>query len=126
MIERLLLIGFGSGVGGIFRYLVSTGAYKIVGRTFPYGTLCVNAIGSFLAGFLFVIILERFNGIADQLRTLLIIGFLGGFTTFSAFSLETINLIESADFYRGFLNILISLVLCLSLTWVGMLLGRQL
>ncbi|MDR3478484.1 MAG: fluoride efflux transporter CrcB [Gammaproteobacteria bacterium] len=126
MIERLLLIGFGSGVGGILRYLVSTGAYKIFGRTFPYGTLCVNAIGSFLIGFLFVVLLERFNGIADQLRTLLIIGFLGGFTTFSAFSIETMNLLESADYYRGLLNIIISVVLCLGLTWIGMILGRQL
>lgn len=126
LMDRILLIGIGSAIGGIFRYLVSTGTYKLVGRTFPYGTLTVNALGSFLVGILFIILLERFNGVADQLRSLLIIGFLGGFTTFSSFSIETINLIENGELYRGLLNILISIVLCLSLTWMGILLGRQL
>jgi CrcB protein len=123
--NKLFLIGFGSAVGGILRYLVSTGTYKILGRSFPYGTLVVNALGSFIIGFLFIILLERFNEFSDQLRALLIIGFLGGFTTFSSFSIETINLIEGGEIMRGLLNIIISIVLCLSLTWIGVLLGRQ-
>lgn len=124
--DRLFLIGAGSAIGGMARYLVSTGTYKLLGRAFPYGTLTVNAVGSLLVGFLFIVLLERFDGLADQLRSLLIIGFLGGFTTFSSFSLETINLFESGEIYRAFLNIFISVALCLCLTLAGILLGRQL
>lgn len=126
MIPNLLFIGLGSGIGGMARYLVSTGTYKLFGRDFPYGTLCVNAIGSFLIGFLFIILLERFNALAEEMRSLLIIGFLGGFTTFSSFSIETMNLLESAEVGRAILNIVISVALCLMLTWMGMKLGRQL
>ena len=124
--ERILLIGLGGGIGSIFRYLVSIGTYKLFDRSFPFGTLSVNAIGSFLIGFLFIVLLDRFNGYSDQFRSLLIIGFLGGFTTFSSFSMETINLIEGGDLYRALLNVFVSVVLCLSLTWFGILLGRQL
>ena len=126
VVDKILLIGLGSAIGGICRYLVSTGVHKLLGRAFPYGTLAVNALGSLLVGVIFVMLLERFNGFADQFRALLIIGFLGGFTTFSSFSIETINLIEAGELYRGLLNIFISIILCLSLTWIGVLLGRQL
>jgi fluoride exporter len=122
---NIILIGFGSAIGGIFRYLVTTGIYKLLGRGFPYGTLTVNAIGSLLAGIAFIILLERFNGMADQLRSLLIIGFLGGFTTFSAFSLETIILFENGEITKGCLNIIISTIICLSLTWIGILIAKQ-
>lgn len=123
--NRILLIALGSGAGGVLRYLISTAAYRWLGREFPYGTLAVNAVGSFLIGLLFVILLEHFTEFADHLRSLLIIGFLGGFTTFSSFSIETINLLENGEIYRGFLNVIISVALCLSLTWLGILLGRQ-
>lgn len=125
MMERILLIGLGSGIGGICRYLVSTGTYKLLGRDFPYGTLAVNALGSFVVGILFIVLLERFGAYADELRLLLIIGFLGGFTTFSSFSIETINLIENGELGRGMLNVIVSVVLCLALTWLGVLTGRQ-
>lgn len=121
-----LLIFLGSGVGGIFRYGVSNGVYWFLGRQFPYGTLVVNASGSFLMGLLFAILLERFDGIAPQLRSLLLIGFLGGYTTFSSFSIETLNLFESGAWVSATLNIFISVTLCLMLTWLGILGGRQL
>jgi len=124
--DRLLLIGLGGAIGSVLRYIVSTSTHQWMGRSFPYGTLSVNAIGSFLIGFLFIILLDRVDGFSDTLRSFLIIGFLGGFTTFSSFSMETINLIENGEFFRSFLNIMISLILCLSLTWLGILLGRQL
>lgn len=124
--ERLFLIAFGGAIGCVLRYLVSTGVYRLFGRDFPYGTLAVNAIGSLLIGFLFVLLLEYIDSMADSFRSLLVIGFLGGFTTFSSFSLETINLIESGEMYRAFLNVFISVTVCLCLTWIGILLGRQL
>ncbi len=124
--ERLLLIALGGAVGSMFRYLISTATYKLIGRDFPYGTLSVNALGCFLIGLLFILLLDRFDDFSDQLRSLLIIGFLGGFTTFSSFSIETINLLENGELYRSLLNIIISIILCLGLTWLGILLGRQL
>lgn len=124
--DKLLLIGIGGGFGSIFRYLVSTGVYKLFGSQFPYGTFCVNAVGSFIIGFIFILLLDNVSGMADQLRALLIIGFLGGFTTFSSFSMETLNLIENGDVYRALLNIVLSVSVCLFLTWLGVLLGRQL
>ncbi len=124
MLTRIMLIGLGGAVGSVFRYLLSTSVYKFLKPSFPYGTLTVNACGCFLIGFLFVLLLERFDGQADSLRSLLIIGFLGGFTTFSSFSLETLNLIESGELLSGLLNVMVSVFLCLSLTWVGVVLGR--
>ena len=121
-----VLIFFGAGLGGVFRYWVSNGVYWLLGREFPYGTLVVNASGSFLMGLLFVVLLERFNGIAPQLRSLLLIGLLGGYTTFSSFSIETLSLFESGAWVGATVNILLSVILCIALTWLGVLGGRQL
>lgn len=126
MMSRILLIGLGGAVGSVFRYLLSAGVHKLLRPSFPYGTLTVNALGSFLIGLLFILLLDRFDGRAEEFRSLLIIGFLGGFTTFSSFSMETINLIEGGDIYKGLMNIVVSLLLCLSLTWMGVVLGRLL
>lgn len=124
--NNALLIFLGSGVGGVFRYWISNGVYWFVGRQFPYGTLIVNATGSFLMGLLFVLILERLDGVGLQLRSLLLIGLLGGYTTFASFSIETLNLFESGAWINAILNIFISITLCLTLTWLGILGGRQL
>lgn len=121
-----LLIFFGAGLGGVFRYWFSNVIYWLLGRQFPYGTLVVNATGCFLMGLLFAIIMERFNGTGPQLRSLLLIGFLGGYTTFSSFSIETLNLFESGAWLSACLNILVSVTLCILLTWIGVMGGRQL
>lgn len=121
-----LLIFLGAGLGGVCRYWLSNGIYWLVGRQFPYGTLFVNVTGSFLMGLLFVLLMERFDGIGPQLRSLLLIGFLGGYTTFSSFSVETLTLFENGAWLGGCLNILLSIVLCISLAWLGIIGGRQL
>lgn len=124
--NTITLIFIGAGFGGVLRYGVSTGIYNLFNKNFPYGTLVVNVSGSFLMGFLFVLLLERFQSIAPQLRALLLIGFLGGYTTFSSFSIETINLMENANWFPAIVNILLSTILCLMAAWTGVILGKTL
>jgi len=121
-----LLIFFGAGMGGILRYWVSNAVYWFLGRQFPYGTLLVNASGSLLMGLLFTLLIDRFDDIGPSLRSLLLIGLLGGYTTFSSFSIETLNRFESGAWVAATLNIVLSVTLCLGLTWLGVLGGRQL
>jgi CrcB protein len=121
-----LLIFLGAGTGGIFRYWISNIIHAFLGRQFPYGTMIVNISGCFLMGLLFVLTIERFDGFGPPLRSLLLIGFLGGYTTFSSFSIETLNLLESGAYLSASLNILLSVILCIAATWLGVMGGRQL
>ncbi len=124
MLKQLVMIAGGGAVGAVMRFLVSTGVHRVAGRDFPYGTLSVNVIGSLLIGFLYIYLIER-TSLGAEWRALLIIGFLGAFTTFSTFSMETLNLIENSELVKAASNILLSVVLCLFATWVGVLVGRQ-
>lgn len=119
-----LLIFLGAGIGGVLRYWVSNIIYWMTSRQFPYGTLVINISGCFLMGLLFVLIIEHFDG--PQLRSFLLIGLLGGYTTFSSFSIETLNLFENGAWMSGFLNIFFSVILCIFAAWLGVLVGRQL
>lgn len=121
---QILAIAVGGAIGAVMRYWVSTGVYDLLGRGFPYGTLVVNVVGSLLMGFLYVLLLERM-ALSPELRAALLIGVLGAFTTFSTFSIETLNLIEQADFVKAGLNVLISVVACVGAAWVGLVIGRQ-
>lgn len=124
--NNALLIFFGAGLGGVLRYWISNSVYSLLGRQFPYGTLIVNVSGCFLMGLLFVLTLERFDSIGSELRALLLIGLLGGYTTFSSFSIETINLFESGSWLSAVLNIFLSTSLCVVAAWLGVLGGRNL
>lgn len=121
-----LLIFLGAGLGGVFRFWISNLTYWMLGRDFPYGTLIVNISGCFLMGLLFALLFDRFNGIGPQLRSLLLIGFLGGYTTFSSFSIETLNLLENGALTSAALNIFLTFFLCFMATWLGVIGGRQL
>ena len=125
MLKQLVMIAGGGAVGAVMRFLVSTGVHRVTGRDFPYGTLSVNVLGSLLIGFLYIYLIERAS-LGAEWRALLIIGFLGAFTTFSTFSMETLNLIENSELVKAASNVLLSVVLCLFATWVGVLVGRQL
>jgi len=123
-LTQILAIAVGGAIGAVMRYWVSTGVYDLLGRGFPYGTLVVNVVGSLLMGFLYVLLLERM-ALSPELRAALLIGVLGAFTTFSTFSIETLNLIEQADFVKAGLNVLISVVACVGAAWIGLIIGRQ-
>ena len=123
---NILLIFLGAGLGGVLRYGVANGVHLICDREFPWGVLVVNISGSFLIGLLFVLLMQRYTHDATQLGALLVVGFLGGYTTFSAFSFETVNLLQSGAVTSALLNIFLSVILCLTATWLGMVLGRHL
>lgn len=124
--KDLFLVFIGAGLGGSARYGVANACSLWFSRNFPYGTLTVNVIGSLFVGFLYTVLLDDADTIATHLRPLLLIGFLGGFTTFSSFSLETIILIENGAWIAGVLSITLNLTLCLVMAWIGIIVGRQL
>jgi fluoride exporter len=121
-----VLIFFGAGTGGLIRFWVSNVCYWLLGNRFPYGTIIVNISGSFLMGLLFALLLERIDGANHALRALLLIGFLGGYTTFSSFSIETYFLLESGKWLSAILNILLSVALCITGVWLGINAAKQL
>jgi fluoride exporter len=123
--NNAIFIFLGCGLGGLMRYWVSLASHFYLGRAFPYGTLAVNVTGSFVMGLLFVVLIDRFHEIAAPLRAFLLIGFLGGYTTFSSFAIETVNLIESGAWQKGLLNILLSVSLTVTAAALGIMLGRQ-
>lgn len=121
---NLIAIAVGGAFGALSRYGASQWVYSMLGRSFPFGTLVVNVAGSFVMGFLAVLLIERLVA-GPELRAFLMIGFLGSFTTFSTFSLETVNLISSGEVIKAGVNMLISVFVCVTACWFGMLLGRQ-
>jgi CrcB protein len=122
--NQVLAIAGGGAVGAVLRYWLSSGVYTLTGRGFPYGTLVVNVLGSLVMGFLYIWLLERMPG-GVAVRAFLLVGLLGAFTTFSTFSLETLNLMEAGQIARAVLNTLLSVVLCVAAAALGVMLARQ-
>ncbi len=121
---QVLAIAAGGALGAVLRFWMSNGVYALLGRGFPYGTLAVNVLGSLLMGFLFVLLIDKLS-LGPNWRAALLIGLLGAFTTFSAFSIETLNLIEEGETMKALLNTALSVVLCVGAAWVGVLAGRS-
>lgn len=117
MLRTLLIGGFGF-LGTIARYLTQGMVQRLMGGTFPYGTLAVNVIGSFLVGFIATLTLER-AAASPLWRSAVLIGFCGGFTTFSAYAYETFELIRTGDPLRGLANLAVQLVVGLAAVWIG-------
>ncbi len=115
----LLFIGTGGFIGTVFRYILTGVPYKMLDTTFPLGTLLVNFLGACLIGYFMEFSLSR-SYISDTTRMFVAIGILGGFTTFSTFSYETIALLRAGNFFDGFLNMMLTNGLCLGGTFCGM------
>ena len=122
---QLLYIGIFGGLGCVARYLASGWTYQVFGRSLPYGTLLVNVVGSCLLGMVMTFAL-RSTLLSPELRLGLTVGFMGGFTTFSTFSYETLRLLEDGSVWQAGANIVLNVFLCLLFTLAGVLLARQL
>lgn len=120
----ILYIALFGAMGCLARYFLSGWIYTLLGTSMPYGTLAVNVIGAFLVGLVMEFSL-RSTAVSPELRIGLTIGFLGGFTTFSAFSYETFRLLEGAQLPQALANVLLSVVACLAFTFLGIVAARH-
>ncbi len=119
----LFSIGIGGGIGAILRYIISSYIQHISkSYIFPWGTLGVNLLGSFIIGLLFVLFEQA--PISPTLKMGILTGFIGGFTTFSTFSLETVNLFVDGEIYAGIINITLSIILGILMTIGGIIIGK--
>ena len=125
MTGQLVAVAVGGACGAVMRWLMASGIQKVAGGAFPWGTFAVNALGSFLLGFLFVWLIER-STISELMRLALTVGFLGAFTTFSTDSLESIRLLQEGALALAFGNVIGQVIVCLTLTWLGIQLARAL
>ena len=124
--NQLIAVALGGSFGAVLRFLISNGVYQWLGRGFPYGTLAVNVIGSFLMGLLVEALILQRIAITLEYRAAILVGLFGSLTTFSTFSLETVYLIEQGNFGKAALNVGISLFACVFAVWLGLLAGRSL
>jgi CrcB protein len=108
----------GSAVGGGARYLLSTYVQTRSGATFPIGTLVVNILGSVIIGFVLRYAIDS-SAVTPEIRALLTTGFCGGFTTFSTFSYESVRLLQEGDYHRAAWYVALSLIMCLTATFLG-------
>lgn len=119
-----LAVMLGGALGALGRYSLVMLMQHFFGKAFPYGTLLVNSMGALLIGLLSVLFLEKVTQVSEFWRLLFIVGFLGAFTTFSSFSLETLNLFLQGHTFRAFFNIMANVCLCLVAVWLGMQIAK--
>ncbi len=113
-------IAIGSAIGGVARYWCSGVAARLVGETFPWGTIAVNILGSFIIGFFATLTGPDGRVYVGSLgRQFVMIGICGGYTTFSSFSLQTLNLMNDGEWFGAGANIVLSVVCCLVAVWIG-------
>ncbi|HTP81141.1 MAG TPA: fluoride efflux transporter CrcB [Bacteroidota bacterium] len=125
MARNYFFVFLGGGLGAAARYWLSGAVYRIFPADFPYGTLAVNLIGCFVIGLLMSSLEERFIA-TPSLRVFLTIGILGGFTTFSSFSYDTVSLLREGELLRAMINTLTSVIGCLMTCVTGYAIGKLL
>lgn len=121
--KYLLFIALGGAGGAVSRYLLANYIHNLTSHHIPFGTLAVNVLGSFMIGILYVLIIEKML-VHQDWRSILIVGFLGAFTTFSTFSLESINLLEQGQVTSALFYVLASVTLCIFAVWLAIVLTR--
>jgi fluoride exporter len=112
-VANYILVAVGAATGGVLRYWLTDAAHRIFQTTFPIGTLAVNVIGSFLLG-IFIYYFDSNELLSSSIKILLTIGFCGGFTTFSSFSYETMELFRNSEYLLGIGNILLNVLLTIA------------
>jgi CrcB protein len=124
-VERVLLVALGGAIGSSLRYLVATVALAWLGPALPWGTLVVNLAGSFAIGLVQPLATDSLV-LGEETRLFLTTGVMGGLTTYSAFSYETVRLMETGAWIPACLNVVVTTVACLTLCYIGLTTGRLL
>jgi CrcB protein len=120
----IFYVAIGSAFGGVTRYLIGGAVQRLLDMTFPIGTLFVNVSGSFLLGAILRYALET-PGLTPEIRSLLTIGFCGGYTTFSTFSYETVALLKDGEWARAGFYAAASVLLSIAATFAGLAMARE-
>jgi CrcB protein len=116
-LERYIMVMLGGGIGSMARFAIGSAIVNRIGGSFPLGTVIVNITGSFLVGFIMTLLTARSSH--PNWRLLLVVGFLGGYTTFSAFEYETFGLMRAGSPWMGLLNVFGSVMLGYLAVWMG-------
>ncbi|MBX3411619.1 MAG: fluoride efflux transporter CrcB [Pirellulales bacterium] len=124
MALQLTMVALGGAFGSVCRYLMHAGVQKWIGTRFPWGTLSVNVLGCLLVGFL-AVSLGRHLPVRDEIRLGILVGVLGGFTTFSTFGFDTYQLVATGDARLAVANVLASCAIGLTAVWIGVRLAER-
>ncbi|HID00644.1 MAG TPA: fluoride efflux transporter CrcB [Piscirickettsiaceae bacterium] len=118
-----LALALGGALGAVSRFWLSHHVYQWLGKQFAWGTLAVNVLGSFLMGFMAVWLVNKL-AVSSEWRLFVMTGFLGALTTFSTFSFETLQYLQTGELGKALANVLISVLLCLLAVWLGFHAGK--
>jgi len=120
---KFAIIAAGGALGAVLRYLISGGVSRFAEGIFPWGTFAVNVSGAFVIGLFWEFFEENFF-VSNDMRLFLFIGILGAYTTFSTYSLESLNLIRDGEFLPALLNIFLNNVFCIAFVFAGIVVSR--
>jgi CrcB protein len=120
---KYLMVGFGGGLGSILRFWVGSYVSGKMGSRFPYGTFLINCTASFLIGLIITLLAEKTHW-NPNLRYLIPIGFIGGYSTFSTFEYETFRVMQDGELWLAVVNVVLSVVVGFFAVWLGVIVGR--
>ena len=115
--NNILFVALGGSIGAVFRYLISIFMVQLFGSAFPFGTLLVNILGSFMMGIIYA--LGQVSEVSPEIKAMVGVGLLGALTTFSTFSNESLLLIQGGAWLKAFFNITLNLSLCIFMVYLG-------